>query len=151
MGWSVPGKRSQLSATHAPGEFADCWAPALFQMLLELRREKMKKAQVKKKEKDRVECCLENSRKQLFENELERCWKDGTVVGDEACGFIFLYKDGFVFTLHHTSKTFMYSNCNLCCIKFIYVFIRAQNMMCKYLFLPWLVLITDNELRALYG
>lgn len=30
MGWSAPGKRSQLSVTHAPGEFADCWVPAVF-------------------------------------------------------------------------------------------------------------------------
>lgn len=43
MGWSGPGKRSQLSATNAPAEFADCWAPATFEALLGPMRGKNEK------------------------------------------------------------------------------------------------------------
>lgn len=110
-----------------------CWVPALFQEM-----DTGKKMQVKEG-RGQIWVLFGELRKSI-DSELKRCWKDGTGVGDEACGSLCLYKDGFVFTLRHTRITFIHADCNLSCIRCVYIYIYiltwALNMMCKYLVLP---------------
>lgn len=98
-------------------------------MLLWLwRGEKTKKDQVGRKEGAGQICVLFGKlTKAVIENGLKSCWKDVTVVGDEACGSLCLYKDDFVFTMHHTRQTFIYSDYNLCCIVFMYIIYLGSN------------------------
>lgn len=92
MGWRGPGKRSQLSEHMLLVNslmLSTCSVPG--------NGHRKKDAGKGRKRTD-----LSAVWRTQEISELKRCWKDGTGVGDEACGSPCLYNDGFVFTRHRT-------------------------------------------------